>query len=156
MIRITRWNALDSGRRTWNRTWSRTTSWTRSADTDAGCIKGPTLTEFWCPFLSDRSAVWRRMWTVMITSTGLPWLLWWMSMKEKVRNLRELNWFEFMSHAICFNQIGDQCPMYFDDGSNPYREEEERIITFFKGNDASSLKVMSTLFLILPVVFNIL
>lgn len=28
---------------------------------------------------------------------------------------------------------GDQCPMNFDDGSNPYKEEGERVITFFKG-----------------------
>ncbi|ODM98595.1 hypothetical protein Ocin01_08083 [Orchesella cincta] len=32
----------------------------------------------------------------------------------------------------------DQCPMNFDDGSNPYKEEGERIITFFKGLGGSS------------------
>ncbi len=35
--------------------------------------------------------------------------------------------------------IGDQCPMFFDDGQNPYKEEEERIITFFRGSNAPSI-----------------
>ncbi|XP_035710143.1 uncharacterized protein LOC110853068 isoform X2 [Folsomia candida] len=54
----------------------------------------------------------------------------------------------------------DQCPMFFDDGANPYKEEEERIITFFKGNSATSLMNQETLpffsLILLKIVFRLL
>lgn len=50
--------------------------------------------------------------------------------------------------------------MFFDDGANPYKEEEERIITFFKGNSATSLMNQETLpffsLILLKIVFRLL
>ena len=36
--------------------------------------------------------------------------------------------------------LGDQCPMYFDDGANPWRAPEDNVQVFFSGvNDYSKL-----------------
>lgn len=51
---------------------------------------------------------------------------------------------------------GDQCPMYFDDGANPYKEEEERIITFFRGNAAEKLKPHTFYIITLTAIYNYL
>ncbi|CAL8093357.1 unnamed protein product [Orchesella dallaii] len=47
----------------------------------------------------------------------------------------------------------DQCPMNFDDGSNPYKEEGERVITFFKGLGGSSTNQLSFATFAISVVY---
>jgi len=52
--------------------------------------------------------------------------------------------------------VGDQCPMFFDDGGNPYKQEEDRVVTFFKISDATSTIPSMTLLTLLGSLFHAL
>lgn len=61
---------------------------------------------------------------------------------------------------FCFIFLGDQCPMYFDDGSNPWQDVEQTIYEFdFLSGSASSktllLTWLNTFFVVVaPLVFS--
>ncbi len=50
--------------------------------------------------------------------------------------------------------LGDQCPMYFDDGSDPYKAEESRIQIF--SFDGSSQITITSFFLYIIAIAPIL
>ena len=111
--------------------------------------QGLTWTRCWCRCQSDLSVTSIKMLTARIGNKVLLFHLNWMRMKESVSCFKGwLRWF-------CINIFCtvDRCPMYFNDGEDPWTVEENYIKVFdFTNQNSVSQPALSSLAVIFFVV----